>query len=180
VNREWFRERGISIPESRHPGNHSSLHDLLEQNLMHTLPGLLRIEDRNAMAFSVENRVPFLTTALVDFVFSMPEEEIISEKGRCKAILLRAMEGLVPREILERRDKIGFAMPVTKLDRQTEMWLEENLRDAASIPALQASEVERHLRLVLRDRPTDPESPRWLWRWLTLIAWVHAFQVCFD
>jgi len=180
VNRAWFHERGISIPESRHRENHSSLHDLLEQNLMQTLPGLLRIEDRNAMAFSVENRVPFLTTALVDFVFSMPEEEIISEKGRCKAILLRAMEGLVPREILERRDKIGFAMPVSKLDRQTEMWLEENLRDAASIPALQASEVERHVRLVLRDRPTDPESPRWLWRWLTLIAWVHAFQVCFD
>jgi hypothetical protein len=71
-------------------------------------------------------------------------------------------------------------MPVSKLDRQTEMWLEENLRDAASIPALQASEVERHVRLVLRDRPTDPQSPRWLWRWLTLIAWVHAFQVFFD
>jgi asparagine synthase (glutamine-hydrolysing) len=180
VNREWFRERGISIPESGHRGNHSGLHDLLEQNLLQTLPGLLRIEDRNAMAFSVENRVPFLTTELVDFVFSLPEEEIISEEGRCKAILLRAMEGLVPREILERRDKIGFAMPVWKLNRQTEMWLEENLRDAASIPALQASEVERHMRLALRDRPTDRESQRWLWRWLTLIAWVHAFQVCFD
>jgi asparagine synthase (glutamine-hydrolysing) len=180
VNRAWFRERGIGIPESRHRGNHSGLHDLLGQNLMHTLPGLLRIEDRNAMAFSVENRVPFLTTALVDFVFSLPEEEIISEKGRCKAILLRAMEGLVPREILERRDKIGFAMPVSKLDRQTEMWLERNLRDAPSIPALQASEVERHLRLALRDRPNDPEPQRWLWRWLTLIAWAHAFQVRFD
>ncbi len=180
VNRGWFRERGISIPESRHRRNHSGLHDLLEQKLIETLPGLLRIEDRNAMAFSVENRVPFLTTALVDFVFSLPEEEIISEEGRCKAILLRAMEGLVPREILERRDKIGFAMPVSKLDRQTEMWLEENLRDATSIPALQASEVERHLRLALHDRPTDPESQRWLWRWLTLIAWVHEFQVCFD
>jgi asparagine synthase (glutamine-hydrolysing) len=90
------------------------------------------------------------------------------------------MEGLVPREILERRDKIGFAMPVSKLNRQTEMWLERNLRDAASIPALQASEVERHLRLALRDQSTDPELQRWLWRWLTLIAWVHEFQVCFD
>jgi asparagine synthase (glutamine-hydrolysing) len=180
VNREWFRERGIGIPERRHRGNHSGLHDLLEQTLMQTLPGLLRIEDRNAMAFSVENRVPFLTTALVDFIFSLPEEEIISEEGRCKAVLLRAMEGLVPREILERRDKIGFAMPVSILDRQTEMWLERNLRDAASIPALQASEVERHLKLALRDRSTDPESQRWLWRWLTLIAWVHEFRVSFD
>jgi len=26
----------------------------------------------------------------------------------------------------------------------------------------------------------NPESQRWLWRWLTLIAWVREFQVCFD
>jgi asparagine synthase (glutamine-hydrolysing) len=132
------------------------------------------------MAFSVENRVPFLTTELVDYVFSLPEEEIISEKGRCKAVLLRAMEGLVPKEILERRDKIGFAMPISKLNRQTENWLEESLQDAAAIPALDALAVRKHLKLALRDRPSDPESQRWLWRWLTLIAWVREFQVCFD
>ena len=61
-------------------------------------------EDRNAMAFSVENRVPFLTTDLLHFVFSLPEEEIISAEGRCKAVLLRAMRGLVPMEVLDRRD----------------------------------------------------------------------------
>jgi asparagine synthase (glutamine-hydrolysing) len=180
VNREWFHERGIRLPMTCHRGNYSSLHDLLKQNLMQTLPGLMRIEDRNAMAFSVENRVPFLTTELVDFVFSLPEEEIISERGRCKAVLLRAMESVVPKEILERRDKIGFAMPVAKLNRQTEMWLEQSLRDAAAIPVLQASQVEKHLKVTIRERPTDPESQRWLWRWLTFIAWVHEFRVCFD
>jgi asparagine synthase (glutamine-hydrolysing) len=180
VNREWFHERGIGLPMTCHRENDSSLHDLLKQNLMETLPGLMRIEDRNAMAFSVENRVPFLTTELVDFVFSLPEEEIISERGRCKAVLLRAMESVVPKEILERRDKIGFAMPVAKLNRQTEMWLEESLRDAAAIPVLQASQVEKHLKVTIRERPTDPESQRWLWRWLTFIAWVHEFRVCFD
>ena len=51
------------------------------------------------MAFSVENRVPFLTTRLVDFVLSLPEEEIISEHGECRAVMLRAMKGVVPTEI---------------------------------------------------------------------------------
>ncbi len=179
VNKEWFRARGIGATESVHREEEYSLHDLMKQNLGRTLPGLLRIEDRNAMAFSVENRVPFLTTELVDFVFSLPEEEIISGQGRCKAILLRAMEGRVPKEILERRDKIGFAMPVSQLNRQTQMWLEENLRGAASIPALDAPEVERHLKLVLHERPANPDSQRWLWRWLTLIAWVREFHVSF-
>jgi asparagine synthase (glutamine-hydrolysing) len=180
VNREWFHERGIDTSKTRHRGNNPSLHDLLKQNLMQTLPGLMRIEDRNAMAFSVENRVPFLTTELVDFAFCLPEEDIISDRGRCKAVLLRAMESVVPKEILERRDKIAFAMPVARLNRQTEMWLEEILRDTSAIPVLRASEVEKHLRVSIRERATDPESQRWLWRWLTFIAWVHEFRVCFD
>jgi asparagine synthase (glutamine-hydrolysing) len=180
LNREWFQERRIGLPMSFHRANHPSLHDLLKQNIMQTLPGLMRIEDRNAMAFSVENRVPFLTTELVDFVFCLPEEDIISDRGRCKAVLLRAMESVVPKEILERRDKIAFAMPVVKLNPQTEMWLAQSLRDAAAIPVLQASEVENHLKFTIRERPADPESHRWLWRWLTFIAWVREFRVCFD
>jgi len=180
MNKEWFRARGIEATENAHTEDQYSLHDLMKQNLLQTLPGLLRVEDRNAMAFSVENRVPFLSTELVDFVFSLPEEEIISDQGRCKAVLLRAMEGLVPEEILERRDKIGFAMPVSKLNHQSEMWLATYLSEAASIPALQASEVEKHLKAALREPPADPNSQRWLWRWLTLIAWVREFQVSFD
>lgn len=180
VNREWFLERGIHNAKTTHRTSRLSLHDLLKQNLLETLPGLLRIEDRNAMAFSVENRVPFLTTELVDLVFSLPEEEIISERGRCKAILLRAMESVLPKEILERRDKIGFAMPVAKLNGQVETWLEENLRDAAAIPPLAALEIERFGKLTLQKRPGDPESQRWLWRWLSLIKWAGEFQVRFE
>jgi len=87
---------------------------------------------------------------------------------------------MVPKEVLERRDKIGFAIPVSTLNRQTEKWLAENLRGAEEIPALQAPEVERYFKNTLRERPPDPESQRWLWRWLTLITWVREFQVSFD
>jgi len=157
-----------------------SLHDLLKQNLVETLPSLLRFEDRNAMAFSVENRVPFVSTALVDFVFSLPEEEVISREGRCKAVLLRAMKGLVPAEILERRDKIGFAMPLSKLNRQSEPWLRSVLADAAGIPVLRASEVQRQLALTLSGQASDTGSQRLLWRWLSLVTWAREFDVTFD
>jgi asparagine synthase (glutamine-hydrolysing) len=132
------------------------------------------------MAFSVENRVPFLSTALVDFVFSLPEEEVISREGRCKAVLLRAMKGLVPAEILERRDRIGFAMPLSKLNRQTGAWLQGILREAAAIPAFNFAEVQRQSELTLSDRASDTESQRQLWRWLSFIAWVRDFQVRFE
>ena len=117
VNADWFRQRGLDLSRTGQAGGYRSLHELLKQNVLETLPSLLRFEDRNAMAFSVENRVPFLTTKLLDFVFSLPEEEIVSGDGQCKAVLLRAMQGVVPTEILERRDKIGFAMPISKPSR---------------------------------------------------------------
>jgi asparagine synthase (glutamine-hydrolysing) len=172
ANADWFRERGIV-------SSRIGLHGLLKQNLLEALPALLRFEDRNAMAFSVENRVPFLTIDLLNFVFSLPEEEIISAEGRCKAVLLRAMRGLVPAEVLDRRDRIGFAMPISKLNRQTESWLQGILRGAASIPALDVAELERHVNLTLHNQTSDAESERWLWRWLSLVTWASEFQVRF-
>jgi asparagine synthase (glutamine-hydrolysing) len=75
------------------------------------LPSLLRHADRNSMAFSIESRVPFLTLPLVDFLFSLPEQYLISDEGITKHIFRQAMRGIVPDEILNRKDKIGFATP---------------------------------------------------------------------
>ena len=73
------------------------------------LADLLRYEDRNAMAHSIENRVPFLTPKLAELALSMPDHFLISKQGETKHVFREAMRGIVPDEILERRDKIGFA-----------------------------------------------------------------------
>lgn len=78
----------------------------------HELPSLLRFGDRNAMHFSIENRVPFLTREMVEFLFTLPENFLISDSGETKCIFRDAMKGIVPDEILRRRDKIGFATPM--------------------------------------------------------------------
>src|SRR6185312_6707340 len=88
------------------------LKTMLLQDLRTTnLPALLRYEDRNSMAFSIESRVPFLTTQLAEFVLSLPQEYIVSLNGTSKAVFRRAMHGIVPQDILDRKDKIGFATP---------------------------------------------------------------------
>ncbi len=53
------------------------------------LPELLRYEDRNSMAHSLEARVPFLDYRLVELMFSLQAGELI-ERGRTKAVLRRA------------------------------------------------------------------------------------------
>jgi asparagine synthase (glutamine-hydrolysing) len=180
MNVEWFRSRGFYSSNRNHLVGYRSLHELLKENVLRTLPSLLRFEDRNAMAFSVENRVPFITTNLLDFVFSLPEEEIISNEGQSKAVLHRAMRGVVPAEILERRDKIGFAMPLFKINHESASWLRTALNGVAEIPALRASDVHRHLSLTLSGRLSDTNSLRLLWRWLSFISWAREFNVRFD
>lgn len=94
------------------PVSGSMLKKHLKETLLKTsLPRLLRYDDRNSMASSVESRVPFLDRQLVEFVYSLPDEYLISKEGVSKYILREAMRGIVPDEILDRKDKVGFATP---------------------------------------------------------------------
>lgn len=58
---------------------------------------LLRYEDKNSMAFSVETRTPFVDYRLVDFVFSLPACYKIHD-GWTKYLLRVSTEGLIPGE----------------------------------------------------------------------------------
>ncbi|HEX7345672.1 MAG TPA: asparagine synthase (glutamine-hydrolyzing) [Candidatus Limnocylindrales bacterium] len=74
------------------------------------LSGLLRYEDRNSMAFGIEARVPFLDHRLVEAALLLPDRLKIG-RARRKIALARAMRGIVPDSVLQRRDKIAFAPP---------------------------------------------------------------------
>jgi asparagine synthase (glutamine-hydrolysing) len=70
---------------------------------------LLTKQDRMSMAASIESRVPFLDHGLVEHVVSLPER--FKVRGwTTKAVLRRALEGRIPREILQRK-KMGFPVP---------------------------------------------------------------------
>lgn len=89
---------------------HSNLVESLYLGITKGLPGLLRYEDRNSMAFSIEARVPFLDYRLVEYIFSLPVSQKL-RNGWTKYILRNAMDGKLPEEIRKRRRKIGFETP---------------------------------------------------------------------
>jgi len=78
------------------------------------LPSLLRYEDRNSMAASVESRLPFLDYRLVELALAVPERELIRD-GWTKALLREAMNGLLPERIRWRRSKLGFDAPSSRM-----------------------------------------------------------------
>lgn len=75
-----------------------------------SLPVLLRYEDKNSMAHSVEARLPFLDYRLVEMVSSLPLDQKIRH-GWTKYILRQALRGVLPEKIRLRKSKLGFATP---------------------------------------------------------------------
>ena len=54
-----------------------------------------------------------MSNELLEFVFSLPEEYLLSNTGETKTILRHAMKGIVPAKVLDRHDKVGFSTPLT-------------------------------------------------------------------
>jgi len=136
------------------------------------LPLLLRHGDRNSMRFSVESRVPFLTLDMVDFILSLPESYLISQQGETKSVFRAAMRGIVPDEILDRRDKIGFATPeqswFVNMTDQIRIWLSEDIK----VPFLNQKKMIEEFDLIMSGK----KAFSWqVWRWINFIRWYQRF-----
>jgi asparagine synthase (glutamine-hydrolysing) len=178
IQTAWCRSHGI---EPRPPWwagstNRQVLREMLWRAVTErTLPALLRYEDRNSMAFSVECRLPFLTTALAEFLFALPESYLIAPDGTSKAIFRAAMRGLVPGAVLDRREKVGFSVPMHAWIPRTPRI--PNLLDTASrIPAVDP----RGVRALLTDSGNHLANPFRIWQLAALALWAERFAVTFD
>jgi len=107
-----FKNKYVSIYEPHLSGQ------LYKSIFKTSLPSLLRYEDRNSSAFSIEARVPFLDYRLVEFILKLPLDQKIRD-GWTKLLLRNAMKGIIPEEIRLRRDKLGFPTPQL-------VWLKQN------------------------------------------------------
>lgn len=103
-----------------------SLNQLLYRSVVQdSIPALLHYEDRNSMAYSIEARVPFLDHRLVEFALGVPGD--LKVKGAVsKRLMRRALRGILPDEIVERRDKLGYPTPFSRWIRAE---LEGDVRD---------------------------------------------------
>ena len=148
-------------------GNDPLRRELLRESFETSLPELLRYADRSSMAHSREVRLPFLDRRIAEFAFSLPPE-FVYENGTTKRIVRDAGRGLVPEDVLARRDKVGYEPPQRR-------WLEHPaFRDLAGDVLLDGrglyrrKEIERDLRA---GAWRDPEG---LWRALNAELWLRA------
>jgi asparagine synthase (glutamine-hydrolysing) len=78
-----------------------------------TIPTLLHYEDRSSMAHSIESRVPFLDYRLVEFGVNLEPDNLVY-KRTTRPLFRRALKNMLPEEIYNRKDKLGYPTPFKK------------------------------------------------------------------
>jgi asparagine synthase (glutamine-hydrolysing) len=140
----------------------------------YSLPSLLRYEDRNSMAHSIESRVPFLDQELVELVLSMPADAIVRD-GWSRWILRESLRGTLPELVRVRRKKIGFTTPEIRWLRKERAVIQGILRSPsfASRRWWEGPKVATAFKSCC-DGETE-ESPLF-WRVLDAEVWMRVFH----
>jgi asparagine synthase (glutamine-hydrolysing) len=134
------------------------------------LQALLHVEDRTSMAWGLESRVPLLDYRLVEFMGSVPPV-IKFKNGQLKYLLRQAAKNLVPAEVLNRKDKMGFPVPLNK-------WMGGELRQFVSDILLSKTCRERNILAVdaiEKSLECQTEFSRGIWGALCLELWCRQF-----
>jgi asparagine synthase (glutamine-hydrolysing) len=173
----WLADRGVVLPGPfRAVSGTSALRQELREAVRSNLRTLLRYEDRNSMAASIETRVPYLTPAIAEFAAGLPDHYLIGPDGLGKLVLRRSLRGLVPDQILDRRDKIGFNTPESSWLLSLEPWVDGVLDSEAARAGgpLRIAEARKSWHAARDGRGgVDPAT----WRWLNFVRWVDRFRV---
>ena len=134
------------------------------------LSHLLKYEDRNSMAHSVEARLPLLDHRLVEFACRLSPKRKI-RNGWTKYIFRKAMKGIVPDDIRWRKIKIGFEVTEEK-------WLAEfypEIKKIFSNDPVSGRYIDIDYFLKKLEQKKVPA--RFLWRAYNLELWMRKFEI---
>jgi asparagine synthase (glutamine-hydrolysing) len=134
------------------------------------LPALLHVEDRTSMSVSLESRVPLLDHRIADLVTRMPPT-IRFKGGDTKRVFREAVHNLLPDMVRNRRDKMGFPVPLS-------VWFRGPLRDFVHDILLSPRARQRGLYQTAAVEAMvgrEQKFGRQTWGLLCLELWFRAF-----
>lgn len=140
-------------------------------DLTTSLPALLHVEDRTSMAVSLESRVPLLDHRIIEFMATVPTR-IKFKNGQMKYLFKQAIRGIIPDDVLDRKDKMGFPVP---LSCWTQKELKSLTRDLLTGPQARSRGIYRmeNMETLLEK---DPIPTRPLWGMICLETWLRTFK----
>ena len=150
----------------------SELHNaLLRYEVGKFLPSLLQVEDRVTMSCGLESRVPLLSTEILEFMLALPLDVRMSG-SRPKDLMRAAAADDLPQDVINRKDKMGFPVPLDSWARNVAK---------SEVTTLISQLRDRHLPYIrnelLDNILLNPDlGSRNLWASLTLSTWLNDFE----
>lgn len=139
-----------------------------------SLPHLLTYEDRNAMYYSVEARVPYLIPNLFDFVYSYDLDALMEDKVT-KTPLRMASESYLPKEVAWRRKERGFEAPENKWFKLLEPKMKKTVQERTYITKFINNDFIEGL-LSKNTLENDFINQRIFYRCFQVEWWYHYFS----
>lgn len=135
------------------------------------LPALLQVEDRMSMAHGIESRVPLLDHPLIEFAATIPAN-IKFDGGNMKHLIKKVFKGILPKQILERRDKMGFPVPLKQwFSNELKEFVLDNLREMAF-----KKRPHINSKSLLENFGNEAQFSRKTWALLSLELWYQQFH----
>jgi len=152
------------------------------------LPRLLKWDDRNLMAFSVEGRYPFLDHELIELCLSA-DTSLMFKNGWTKRPLRKVMEKELPYDIVYRKSKYGYVVPQEKwlsgpLKPVLINWV--NKSDLAIHNVIDGKYLKTMINKVLNSHTTKnrdgfmDEDIQFVFRSYLFDTWMRVFNVDFN
>ena len=153
-----------------HPDTLSYFNKMTHFDMVASLPGLLQVEDRVSMAVSIESRVPLLDRRIVDLISHMPAG-MKFKGGEMKYLLKRTIKDIIPKKIMNRKEKMGFPVPL-------HLWANNKAKGFILDTLLSKNSKERNIvnpKYVEDMVSSEQPFGRGLWGILCLELWHQQF-----
>lgn len=150
--------------------NHDILSRMIYNEFQLRLPELLLMRvDKITMSQSLESRVPFLDHNLLEFSYNIPMDYKIKNKEP-KYILKKALEGIIPNNIIYRK-KMGFGAPMSQ-------WLKESFGKTVEEAVLNSALLKRDFfninyikELFSNHQSNKRDNSLYIWTLFNLTSW---------
>tara|TARA_Y100001968_G_C19439824_1_gene761879 strand:+ start:389 stop:2302 length:1914 start_codon:yes stop_codon:yes gene_type:complete len=171
INQEKVYEKYLEIFNTNNVQKDAYFDKMTHFDFKCLLPSLLQVEDRMSMAHGLESRVPMLDHPLVEFAATIPAN-IKFKDGKMKYMIKEVFKDLIPNKIIERRDKMGFPVPLNKwFKNELKDFILDNMRSMISKnrPYINSKEVHKSYE-------SESEYSRKTWALLSLELWYQKFH----
>lgn len=147
---------------------YNNIYDVWRESLYGVhLPHLVHYDDRNAMAYSIEGRMPFLDHRIAEFVAKIRPDDFL-KKGIRKYILRESCKQYLPDIVFNRKDKIGFYTPLVNMLNKDADWVSEKMKENN----LLTNDYNNKLLNKLNSKTLSTNEALEIWRSISAKLWM--------